>query len=77
MLLDHLVRLLCECLVAAAAIAMIWEACRYLRSVVDEHRRHAAYTTPDPVEVAKWQLLAEARSITETAAREQEQDAAG
>lgn len=70
----QLVRLLCEGLIAAIGVALAFEGIRLLRAALERRRWMADRTVADPAAAEVWQVLAEAREITERAARG---DAAG
>jgi len=64
MILHTLSDVIVDCLIAAIAAYLIYRAVRHIRGVFDDHTPIPA---PDPVDAAIWDVLAEARRITEEA----------
>lgn len=62
--ISTLTDIISDCVIIAAAVYALWRALRYIRGIIDEHRDTI---TPDhdPVSAAVWDVLAEARRITE------------
>lgn len=65
--LSQLASIILDCVIAGAALMMIWRGLRYLLTAVEDHWPVAAPTV-DPADVAMWDVLAEARRITKDAA---------
>jgi hypothetical protein len=69
--LIYLGKLVLDCLIAAAAIWTIAHTVIYLRGLL-ERRRWLVEPAGDPVDAMVWQVLDEARRITEKAARDRD-----
>jgi TRAP-type C4-dicarboxylate transport system permease small subunit len=63
----YVARLLLDCLIATAALALIVWAWRYARELA-ERQAVRVDLAADPVQAHVWDVLAEARRITERAA---------
>jgi len=64
--LSQLASVILDCVIAGAALMMIWRGLRYLVTAVED-RWPVAAPAVDPVDVAVWDVLAEARRITRAA----------
>lgn len=60
--ISALTDIIADCVIIAAAVYALWRAYRYIRGIIDDRD-----ITPehDPVGPAVWDVLAEARRITE------------
>lgn len=61
-------KIILDCFVAAAMLAVIYQVARYLRAYVNSARATLAKSTTDPFDTDIWKVLAEARRITHDAA---------
>jgi hypothetical protein len=65
----YVAKLLADVVVAAAALGLIVWAWRYVRELLDRAQWTIDVAVADPADAQLWDVLAEARSITENAAR--------
>jgi hypothetical protein len=65
--ISTLTDIIADCVIIAAALYALWRALRYIQGVVDDRREHLA-AEHDPVSVGVWDVLADARRITEEGA---------
>lgn len=60
--ISTLTDIISDCVIIAAAVYALWRAWRYIREVISDH---TPSPTVDPASAAVWDVLAEARRITE------------